>query len=363
MNQKLDDRYVFETTKIPTSFVGIFRDELIALMDLYFEKNYGKLYEEIENGTCEVFIFDNQFGKIRHLFIKKEIPHRIQGEAFFDIVTPYGYGGPLIIEAREGAKRELVQAFETAFQHYCLDSNIVCEFVRFHPIFLNALDFINCYKVVHHRKTTGTNLADFEAPFQEEFSKSTRKSIQKALKAGVEYNIIVNPPSLKNFQNIYHQTMKRLGADDIYFFDDTYFSECLKYFGKNIVLVEVLYEKQVIGMEMHFIYNDVIHTHLSGTLDGYHHLSPVYVMTYAIAKWGKENGFKLIHSGGGRSGDPEDSLFQFKKKFGKNTEFDYYVGYRIWNRKIYKALCELSGTRSTDETFFPAYRKKLKAET
>lgn len=334
----------------------------MKLKDLYFEKDYGRLYEKIEKGICEVFEFENQFGKIRHLFIKREIPQRIQGDIFFDIVTPYGYGGPIITVIEEGTKSELVHEFKKAFQQYCLNNNIVSEFVRFHPILLNALDFADCYEIVHHRKTTGTNLAASNDPIQEEFSKSTRKSIRKALNAGVEYKVTLNPSNLKAFQNIYHQTMKRVGADDIYLFNDTYFSECLKYFGENIVLVEALYERQVIGMEMHFFYNDLIHTHLSGTLEEYHHLSPVYVMTYAIAKWGKENGFKLIHSGGGRTADPKDSLFQFKKKFGMNTEFDYYVGYKIWDNMSYSTLCELSGT-SPDETFFPAYRANIKIET
>lgn len=331
-------------------------------MDLYFEKNYGKLYEEIENGTCEIFVFENQFGTIRHLFIKREIPLRFQGEKVYDIVTPYGYGGPVITEVEKGAKQRLIQSFETAFQQYCLDNNIICEFVRFHPIFSNALDFQNCYRIVHRRKTTGTNLSAFDDPVQKEFSKSTRRNVRKALEAGVTFRITVNPKSFRNFKDIYYSTMKRNNAEAIYYFDDDYFSKCLSLLGKNIVLTEAIYEDQVIGMGLSFHYGDLIHTHLSGTLDDYHHLSPAYILQYAITVWGKENGKSLIHDGGGRTASSDDKLFKFKKQFGKNTEFDYYVGDKIWNRKIYKALCELSDT-SPDETFFPAYRAKIEVKS
>ncbi len=47
---------------------------------------------------------------------------------------------------------------------------------------------------------------------------------------------------------------------------------------------------------MLFVYNNLIRTHLSSTLEGYNHLSPVYVITYAIVLWGKENGIDPIRA-------------------------------------------------------------------
>src|SRR5690606_37892958 len=119
----------------------------------------------------------------------------------------------------------------------------------------------------------------FDDPVLEEFSKSTRKTIRKALKSGVEYKVTVNPQSLKEFQEIYYSTMKRINASSQYFFDDEYFTNCHNYFGKNLVLVQATYEGKIIGMELHFLYNSTLHTHLSGSIEEFHHLSPVYVMT------------------------------------------------------------------------------------
>ena len=328
------------------------------MKDIYFEKQYGLLYEEIEKGECEVYEFEHELGTVRHLFIKRKIPVPLNGRSYYDLVTPYGYGGPIITAGEEKDKSELVRAFQSAFQLKCDEEGIVCEFVRFHPVLSNAQDFNRCYETEYKRKTTGTNLHDFEDPVKSEFSKSCRRNVRKALAAGVEYEITVNPKDLRGFKEIYHSTMKRNDADSIYYFDDEYFSKCQEYFGDHLILCEATYEGKIIGMGLSFAYGDLIHTHLSGTLEDYHHLSPAYILQYAITLWGKENGKTLIHDGGGRTGDAEDSLYLFKKQFGKNTEFDYYVGSKIWNQEVYGQLSRLVG-RESSTNFFPAYWEKV----
>jgi serine/alanine adding enzyme len=325
------------------------------MTDIFFEQDYGRIYEKIENGVCETFEFKHSLGTVKHLFIKREVPVQMLSRKYFDITTPYGYGGPLITDCPSGNKNELVHEFEKAFQQYCAEQRIVAEFIRFHPILGNAQDFKNYCDVKFLRFTVGTNLKAYDDPVQAEFSKSTRKAIRKALREGVEYRVTVNPKNLDNFIKLYLATMERIQADSYYYFDIDYFSRCLESFGENIALVEALYEGQVIGAEMHFFYNNFIHTHLSGTLSEFHHLSPVYVMTYAIAEWGKKNGFDLIHAGGGTTNDPEDSLYLFKKKFGQKTEFEFHVGRKIWNEDAYSELCRAAGV-GAEEEFFPAYR-------
>lgn len=68
------------------------------------------------------------------------------------------------------------------FTKYCIDNYIVSEFIRFHPIFENALDFKGIYDVAYSRHTVGTNLKDYDDPVQAEFSKSLRREIRKAEK-------------------------------------------------------------------------------------------------------------------------------------------------------------------------------------
>lgn len=326
------------------------------MSDIYFKEEYGKLYEEIENGKCYKFILKKEYGSISHLFIKREIFIKIDGKNYYDIITPYGYGGPLIQEYKEGFKEKLINEFYIEFEKYCKENNIVSEFIRFHPIMKNAEDFKKYYDVIYLRDTLGTNISEYSDPVQFEFSKSCKNKIKKSLNEGVAYKITKNPENISNFKDIYYSTMDRNNAENYYYFNEKYFDKCLELLKENIVVVEAIYKKQTIAMGFYFMSEGIIHIHLSGTLTEFLYLSPAYILRYAITNWAKENNFKLIHHGGGRSNSKDDGLYQFKKRFAKNTEFKFYIGKKIWNQEIYNKLCENTENENEDD-FFPAYRK------
>jgi len=327
------------------------------MVDIYFEPYHGKLCERIEKGQCGIFNFECEIGKISNMFIKREIPLKVDGKSYYDIITPYGYGGPLILRCEEGRKDELVKNFGEAFREYCIRNDIVCEFVRFHPVVGNAKDFGSIYKLDNLRYTVGTNLSDNDDPVASEFSKGARKSIRRALRTGVTFRVTDAPECMKVFKKIYFSTMDRNNADRYYYFDDEYFDLCLEQLQDNIIFSEAIYDGKVVAMGLYFIYGKTIHIHLTGTLSEYMYLSPSYILRYAITLWGKDNGYELIHHGGGKTCCPEDSLYKFKKQFGSNTKFEYYKGKRIWNEEVYGNLCVLAGKKENGD-YFPAYRQK-----
>lgn len=326
--------------------------------DIYFNENYGKLYEKIEKGKAEIFKYEDENGLISNQFLLREISIIIDENKYFDIVTPYGYGGPIIEKCKTGKEKELVNKYYENFKEYCRKNNIISEFVRFHPILNNAKCFKEIYNAQCIRKTLGTNLKDFDDPVKAEFSKSCRKNIRQAINKGISYKITKGPDNLDTFRKIYYSTMDRNHATDYYYFPEQYFDDILKFFKENIILVEAIFEGKTIASGLYFIYNKIIHIHLSGTLSEYLYLSPAYVLRYAVTLWGKKNGYNLIHHGGGRSNSEEDSLYRFKKQFAKNTEFDFYIGKKIWNEEVYEKLCKFTHVKK-EEDFFPAYRKDL----
>lgn len=324
--------------------------------DIYFEENYGKLYEKIENGIAKTFKYEDENGKISNQFIVREIPIKVDEEKYFDIVTPYGYGGPIIEKCAEGQEHKLIELYVKEFEKYCYENKIVSEFVRFHPLFNNGKYFTNYYNAECIRSTLGTNLKDYEEPEKQEFSKSCRKNIRQALNKGVTYKITEAPNDIKKFKEIYYSTMDRNKATDYYYFKDEYFENILRYFQKNVLLVEAIYENKTIACGLYFIYNRTIHIHLSGTLSEYLFLSPAYILRYAVTLWGKQNGYEIIHHGGGRSNSEEDTLYKFKKSFAKNTNFEFFIGKKIWNQEVYERLCNIKQIDAKSD-FFPAYRK------
>lgn len=321
--------------------------------DIYFEPAYARLYETEKNKSVE-YRFECQYGIITNLFLKRDIDIQTgDGKKYYDIITPYGYGGPVILETSD--KNALIASYMLDFQYYTEKNNIVSEFVRFHPIVGNGLDFKTAYCSIYDRKTVGTNLT-YDDVVATEFSKHKRKDIRRILKnPDIHYEIDENPATLDDFVEIYYSTMERDKADDYYFFGNDYFRNILASFPDNVITCKVYLEDILIAMGLYFRYGKYLHAHLSGTKTAYLKYSPAYILKYALALYGHENGYDVIHYGGGTSRSPENSLYKFKKDFGMNTDFDFYIAKKVWNQKVYQKLCDVTRTDVNSE-FFPAYR-------
>ena len=172
----------------------------------------------------------------------------------------------------------------------------------------------------------------------------------------MEYRVTKSPNDLESFKQCYYSTMDRNRASDYYYFGDKYFEDIKNNFKENIILAETIYQNKTIAAGLYFISNKTIHIHLSGTLKEYLNMSPAYILRYGAMKWGKENSYEMIHHGGGRSASEEDSLYKFKKQFGKNTAFSFYISKKIWNKEVYNAICNQANI-NIESNYFPAYRE------
>lgn len=323
--------------------------------DIYFEPSYARLYETDENKAVE-YEFKCEYGVITNLFLKRPIHITLDDRVqYYDVITPYGYGGPVIHYTTD--KEKLIEAYILDFQQYANEQNIVCEFVRFHPIIGNGVDFQSAYGSLYDRKTVGTNLT-YEDVVATEFSKHKRKDIRRLLKnPDIHYKINEYPNNLDDFVDIYYSTMDRDKAEDYYYFGKDYFHNMLCSFPNHITTCKVFLKDTIIAMGVYFRYGKYLHAHLSGTISQYLEYSPAYILKYALALYGHEKGYEVIHYGGGTSRSLDNSLYKFKKDFGKNTEFDFYIAKKIWNQVMYRVLCDRVGADAKSD-FFPAYRSE-----
>lgn len=162
------------------------------MKDIYFDENYGKPYEKIEKGKAIVFECKTKNGSIINQFIKRKIPIEIDNSIYYDIITPYGYGGPIITECT-GSKEELLQEYEEKFSQYCKENNVVSKFVRFHPIYKNYIDFKEMYNAKFNRYTLATNLKDYDDPVMKEIGSEFWK---------IESENLIKKDNLKYFENL-----------------------------------------------------------------------------------------------------------------------------------------------------------------
>ena len=112
-------------------------ETMVGYPDIYFEPDYARLYETEDIRAVE-YRFECEYGVITNLFMKRRIDVSLyDGKEYYDIITPYGYGGPVIHSVTD--KERLIAAFMSDFQVYADRERIVDEFVRFIRLLGTAL--------------------------------------------------------------------------------------------------------------------------------------------------------------------------------------------------------------------------------
>ncbi len=329
--------------------------------DVYFLPAYGKLNEKIEGGRVQTFDFRCAFGQIRSVYIKREIPFVLDGVQYFDAVTPYGYGGPVVLEASD--REKLLACYSEAYREKCREERIVDEFVRFHPLAENALDFRDLYEVSFNRHTIAVDLTE-DTYLYSQFTPDCRNMIRKAAKKGVVTQVDENCEHLEEFIQLYYATMEKNFASSYYYFEKSYFEGLKNSEAFRLILINAYVENEIIASSMFMRSDENMHYHLSATNPEYYSFASNNAILALACEYGHEQRLKNLHLGGGLSADEKDPLLRFKRNFGRQDKNlkDFYLGKAIFLPEVYEKLCSLTREAGQENeqdlgNFFPAYRK------
>jgi len=334
-------------------------------LDIYFYPEYLKIWEDYGDGEVQAFLYESELGKVFYTYLIREIPFDNKNENYYDITTPYGYGGPLILDCKTNNKFLLLAEFRNAFNQYAKEEGIISEFIRFHPLIKNHVLFVDQdIECEFNRNTVFIDLdnsRDADKALLMNMKPQTRNKVRQTLKNGINI-IFKTEPSLediKNFISLYKLTMGRLNAPEYYFFSLEYFLNCFTLLKNNIELAFVKMEDQIISASIFLFSKKMAHYHLSGYLSEYNKYRPNNFLLYSAGLRYGEMGKKYFHLGGGYRGN--DSLYSFKKGFNKNGILDFYIGKKIHNIEIYNLIVEkwkiennLDSSFTSD--YFPLYR-------
>lgn len=326
-------------------------------MDIYFRPEYGKLNENIELGTSETFCFDCEYGSVQSVYIKRSVPYPVDGVQYFDAITPYGYGGPIITRCVD--REKLLSAYAEAYRRHCKAERIVCEFVRYHPLAQNALDFGGLYETIYNRHTVAIDLTDADYAAVQ-FNPDCRNMIRKAAKKGVTVELDEQCARLDEFIRLYYATMDKNSASEYYYFDRGYFEELKEIPGNRLALINAELEGKIIASAMFMCSEEYMHYHLSSTDPEYYSYAANNAILAAAVQYGRELGLEWLHLGGGLSSSEKDNLFRFKRSFGRTEKNlkDFYIGKAVFMPDGYDRLCGIAKTNGVEnDGFFPAYRK------
>lgn len=317
--------------------------------DIYHLSDWLNCSKEIDKGEPKGLIIRIENRTLLFPLIIRKVDN-----IFWDATSTYGYGGPLGDNLLN--KYEIDELLYAALE-FLKEKNFISWFIRLHPI-LNKNWESSFGVIVDHGPTLSSDLTKTEEEHWAETQNRHKRGIKKALKESIVVKVErLTKENVILFSKIYTETMKHLNASEFYFFDEAYFLKLSEKLSDKIVII-IAYDKLkpiAASLYTHCKESKIMQYHLGGTLNDYRALQPAKLITHTARAWGRENGYKFLHLGGG-VGASLDSLYEYKKGFSSNEHL-FRTHRIIINQSKYTELVpdELESTDS--KGFFPLYRK------
>lgn len=323
-----------------------------ANYDIYYLRGYVRAFQIHGDGLPELMYYDTPALRAIYVYMKRKV-----ADGWYDIVTPYGYGGLLF----DGEPDEnSLRTFNNEFMACMKSGRIVDNFVRFHPVLGNADINRSICDVIDLGQTILIDLESEETVWAN-FTSKNRNMIRKAEKNGIEIKHGKGMELFDKFVGIYNQTMDHDKAADYYYFKREFYETIDRDLKANYEMFYAVYNGEIIAMSIMLFANGNMHYHLSGSLFDYRGFAPTNLLLYHAALWGVSQGFRFLHLGGG-IGSGRDSLYRFKEGFNRSRSLQFSVGKQIFCEDKYNELVEKRKAEDEgfDETssYFPLYRSK-----
>jgi hypothetical protein len=294
----------------------------LGVSDVYYSRGYVEASAPLADGEP---VFLHHGGVVFPVLLRRDP---------VDVVTPYGYGGPL-----GGGLEE----FGARYEEWCAERGVVTSFAVHHPLLVTEAPGF------HVTPLGGTIAWPLEGDLLEGMHKHHRRVVRRALDSGLEAGVSDDLPA---FVALYEETMRRAGAAPFYFFSEEYW----RAFDGLVptVQVDVRRDGELLGSVLGMGEPPLLHYHLGGTADAGRDAGASHVALYTLARWGAENGYEVLHLGGGVGGRA-DSLLEFKRRFAPHGHIPSSLGKAVHDLDAYGRL---TGSREVDwDGFFPAYRR------
>ncbi|MGW9686000.1 GNAT family N-acetyltransferase [Flagellimonas sp. 2504JD1-5] len=317
--------------------------------DFYHSYDYHKIISEKENvGTPILLTYeDEQNVKIGIPFVKRRID-----DFYFDLTSVHGYLGPVSTGLSSDFENSL---FKKEFVEWLQQENIVSVFSKLNPFIKGQHEIVDSLgslkkvgEIIYFDQTEDDTIQ------KSKYNRNTRQKIRQ-LRNTCTIEIASEEDQICEFMRLYHQSMDKLNAKQIFYFDQTYFRTLLKssLIDSKILLARDSETNDIMGGVFYARTGAIAHVELACTGEDHLKKSPVRILFDECRLMNKNDGLKYLNLGGG-SGGRDGSLMRFKSSFT-----DHYKDLNIWSYvaipDIYDELLS-DRQKKSDTNFFPKYR-------
>lgn len=324
--------------------------------DVYYLSGYVKGFAAHGDGEPLLLYYEAGGLRAMNVVMRRDIhdfaPLRavVRPREYYDLATPYGYGG-LVLDGPADAAA--LTALGAAYERFARQYRVVSEFTRFHPILNNADDNRSLCEVTRVGPAVVLDISS-KSGLWGDLTAKARNRIRKGENDGIVVRRGFSPELLTEFQTIYNKNMDYNQARDYYYFQAPFYNSLQTDLRDHCEIFYASQDGKVVAMVLFTIAGGILQYHLGGTDPDYLTSSPTNSIIYAAACFGNGIGARYLNLGGGVGGR-EDSLYNYKKRFSKTSDYTFYSGRKIYDTNVYEQLMQARG-ELTDETYFPAYR-------
>ena len=193
---------------------------------------------------------------------------------------------------------------------------------------------------------------DLDQPLEEIGTRHHRREARIALQE-IQVERCIDPAGFAaGWDQLYDELRRRYGINGIRSFSRRSFE--LQLGMPEIVVLQAFCEEQMIGAQLYFIQDDVVHCHLGAVSEEGYKRGAFYALDYVSFEYfsGKAKWLD-IGGGAGLYGKKSDGLSRYKQGWSSAMHPVYFCG-RIINSDAYRKLSDASGVEAG--SYFPAYR-------
>jgi Acetyltransferase (GNAT) domain len=319
--------------------------------DVYHLPSYVVMEASDAGGEAVAYCYEDG----DRVFLLPLVIRPIPGTDLWDASSPYGYPGPT--SNADLDDEGFWKAATDSLVEVLASRSLVTCFVRLHPLLpVDLAALSSAGTLVQHGHTVSIDLTGSEEEMWSQVRPNHRRQINRARRDGAVVTFD-RWDRLATFIELYHETMRRVGASSYYFFELAYFERLRAALGDRVHLITVEFDEAVAAGGIFFECAGIFQYHLGATRAAYLGRQPTKLMFDEVRRWAKARGGAALHLGGGVGGEG-NPLFHFKAGFSRDWR-PFHTWRVVADEDAYRSLVLSSaGDREKADTrqYFPAYR-------
>ena len=313
----------------------------VERQDVFFLPGYLESYhnEKRGKGMCAAIVENKSV--LLYPFLKREITYDLEkntSKQYYDITTPYGYGGPVVNLEGEDTSF-LTKAWEN-FSIWCREQSIVTEFCRFHSIISNSGWVSEEMTVLKDRDTVAFDLKKYPTDvWNSSYFLNHRGMVRKAIREEFTFHVENFEALLPWFVEKYNETQEKLQASQETIFSETYFRTLQQKLQDRIWLGVVRKNNEPVTAVLVLEGNRDSYLHLMAYFNEGPAKGMVNYLYHEVANEEAKKGLCMLQVGGGKTNSPDDPLFLFKARLSP-VRHEFHIGKRVHDQKKYDELVD-----------------------